>query len=285
MQKYKKPLSVVTALYLLLYAVRAVEYFVIRTDRTMFGEAFIHKLVGILIMLAALKAFSYKTRDIGFTSKQVGKYNVYGLLLGAFTFAIAYGVEIAIAMAQGNFKSVNLYVTSYAVDGNIGNQTAIIYFVFCIVGNIINVVMEEGVFRGLFQKLLEKKYTFMSSAVIASALFGFWHMIAPLRSYLDGASSFNGMIANILMLVITSGLVGFKFALITKLTGSLYMAMSDHFINNTIVNLLHITSHTGADELMFVRITIAQITSFVIVLMYYFKSKKRAHTVKKTAQA
>ena len=44
------------------------------------------------------------------------------------------------------------------------------------------------------------------------------------------------------MLVIhQSSLVGFKGAMITKLTGSLYMAMGDHFVNNTIVNILHVT--------------------------------------------
>jgi membrane protease YdiL (CAAX protease family) len=78
-----------------------------------------------------------------------------------------------------------------------------------------------------------------------------------------------GMIANIIMLVVTSGLVGFKFALLTKITGSLYMAMGDHFVNNTIVNLLHVVSTTGADEMMVLRVAIAQSLSCVMVLVYY----------------
>ena len=140
---------------------------------------------------------------------------------------------------------------------NIGNQTGILFFLICIVGNIVNVLMEEGVYRGLFQKILQQKYRFIAAAIICSILFGAWHVIGPIRNYYDGLSSMGGMAANIFMLVITSGLVGFKAAMITKLTGSLYMAMGDHFVNNTIVNILHVTSYTGADELMFVRITIA----------------------------
>lgn len=70
------------------------------------------------------------------------------------------------------------------------------------------------------------------------------------------------MIANAVMLIFTSALVGFKFALITKMTGNIFMAMGDHFVNNTIVNLLHLLSESGADELMSVRVAIAQTLSF-----------------------
>ena len=84
-----------------------------------------------------------------------------------------------------------------------------------------------------------------------------------------------GLIANAMMLVITSALVGFKFALLTKMTGSLYMSMGDHFVNNTIVNILHVVSDTGIDEMMFVRITVAQSVSFVLVIIYFIYWKRK----------
>lgn len=84
-----------------------------------------------------------------------------------------------------------------------------------------------------------------------------------------------GMFANMAMLVTTSTLVGFQFALMTRMTGSLYMAMGAHFVNNAIVNMLHVVSSTGADELMFLRITIAQMLLFIVVLVAYLVTKKR----------
>ena len=81
------------------------------------------------------------------------------------------------------------------------------------------------------------------------------------------------------MLIGTSALVGFKFAMIGKLTGNLYMAMGDHFVNNTIVNILHVISAEEADHLMTIRITIAQSVSFTIVLIWflivYFKNRQK----------
>ena len=252
-----------------------IEYFIIRTDQTLLGEAIIHKIAGIIILWIAIKMLSTDFEFIGFKRKGIFKNFAFGLLFGISVFAAAYGAEILIAVSQGNFQSLQFYVSSYAVDKNIGNQTGILFFLICIVGNIVNVLMEEGVYRGLFQKILQQKYKFIAAAIICSILFGAWHVIGPIRNYYDGLSSMGGMVANIFMLVITSGLVGFKAAMITKLTGSLYMAMGDHFVNNTIVNILHVTSYTGADELMFVRITIAQSLSFLLVLIFYIWKQKK----------
>lgn len=190
-------------------------------------------------------------------------------------FTLAYSVEILILVIQGRFESLSFYVSAYSVDGNVGNQTAFIFFIMCFLGNIINVVMEEGVFRGLFQKILEKKYSFFIAAVIASSLFGMWHIMSPLRSFCDGTMSTGGFAANSIMLIVTSALVGFKFAMMTKLTGNLYMAMGDHFVNNTIVNILHVISAGGADQMQVVRISIAQSVSFIIVLVWYLMKKRR----------
>ncbi len=194
-----------------------------------------------------------------------------GLVLGLCTFAVAYTVESLIIVNRGNFESLKIYVSTYAVGQNIGQRTQALFFMICIAGNIINVVMEEGIFRGLFGKILGQKYSFIVSALIASALFGFWHIVGPVRNYFDGESSTDGMIASAVMLIFTSALVGFKFALITKMTGNIFMAMGDHFVNNTIVNLLHVLSERGADELMSVRVAIAQTLSFAAVLLWFRK--------------
>ena len=275
MKKLRSPLLSVLAIYILCFIFRMIEYFMIRTDQTLLGEAIIHKIAGIIILWIAIKILSTDFEFIGFKRKGIFKNFAFGLLFGISVFAAAYGAEILIAVSQGNFQSLQFYVSSYAVDKNIGNQTGILFFLICIVGNIVNVLMEEGVYRGLFQKILQQKYKFIAAAIICSILFGAWHVIGPIRNYYDGLSSMGGMAANIFMLVITSSLVGFKAAMITKLTGSLYMAMGDHFVNNTIVNILHVTSYTGADELMFVRITIAQSLSFLLVLIFYIWKQKK----------
>lgn len=268
-------LTIILPVYLLLFLFRIFEYFVLRTDQTFWGEAFVHKLIGIGILLLLLKRCDFKAGEIGFAKDKILLNSLKGLLFGVSIFVLAYLVEILVLVFQGKFESLDLYVSAYAVNGNIGNQTAPIFFIICIAGNVINVVMEEGVFRGFFQKILEKRYSFIRAAVIASLLFGFWHIMGPVRNYYDGTMSLGGLIANMLMLLITSSLVGFKFAMMTRLTGSLYMEMGDHFVNNMIVNVLHVVSDTGTDEFMVIRIAIAQSVSFIIVLIWYIYTLRR----------
>lgn len=270
-QKGKKILFTVLAIYLLCYAFRFFEYFILRTDQTWVREAIVHKLIGIVILFVAAKLLQFTMKEIGFSKENSLRNLLKGLAFGIGVFTVAYAVEVLIAVSQGSFDSLQIYVSAYAINQNVGHQTEALFFVICIVGNIVNVVMEEGIFRGLFAKILEKKYSFVASALIASILFGFWHVIGPVRNYCDGASSMEGMIANIIMLLVTSALVGFKFALLTEMTGNCYMAMGDHFVNNTIVNFLHVISGTGADEMMIVRVSIAQSVSFTVVLICYIQ--------------
>ena len=267
-----RPVVCVLVIYLICYVFRAVEYMVFRTDQSIFGEAFIHKLAGILVLALAIRYFSLKWPDIGYTHKKAVRNMLYGLLLGAAVYMIAYGIEFFLQLSRNSSPSMNVYVTSYAIDGNRGMQTGILFFLFCIVGNVINVAMEEGVFRGLFVRLLEGKYSFMKAAVFSSVLFGFWHVAAPVRNLLDGEISLMGVIPSVIILILTTGIAGFKFCLLTKITGSLWMSMADHFFNNAIINLLHITTISGADELQIIRISAAQTISFLIVIIIYFKS-------------
>lgn len=275
LHKKERIMPAVLLIYLLCFLFRIVEYFVLRTDQTVLGEAFVHKLIGIGILLFAAKRYRFRREEIGFSQGNAFANLLKGLVFGIFIFAAAYSIEILFAVAQGNFETLAVYVSAYSVDGNIGNQTALTFFGICIIGNLINVIMEEGIFRGLFPALLKKKYAFLATAILASSLFGIWHVAAPIRSYYDGVMSLGGMAANMVLLVVSSGLVGFKFTLMTKLTGSLYMAMGDHFVNNTIVNMLHVITRTGADELMAARIAIAQSVSFGIVLIWYMLAKRK----------
>ena len=62
------------------------------------------------------------------------------------------------------------------------------------------------------------------------------------------------------------------------------MGMGDHFVNNTIVNILHVINKEGkADNLTVIRISIAQSVSFTAVLIWYIivaiRKKKAAQQI------
>jgi membrane protease YdiL (CAAX protease family) len=151
------------------------------------------------------------------------------------------------------------------------------------VGNIINVVMEDGVFRGLFMRLGESRVPFPKAMLLSSILFGFWHGIMPIRNFLDGDQSGAGAAMSVLLLVITSFIFGVELCLLTKLEGSLWAGMTVHFINNASVNLLHVVSSSGTDVMQTIRIAIAQTIMFIIVAVWYMrKNQRKGHPTERT---
>lgn len=275
----KHPIAFILVFYLLCFVFRIIEYLVLRTDQSIIGEALIHKLIGIGLLTAVLWLIRYQWRAIGFVANRAVKGVCFGLLFGGVVFAIAYGSEILMQISSGNAPSLQFYVASYSTTGNPVIQAGIWFVLLAIAGNIVNVVMEEGVFRGLFMRIAEEKYSFAKASIFSALLFGCWHIAQPVRNVLDGVQSPMGAFMLGLMLVSTSAIAGIQYTLLYKLTGSLWFSMAAHFVNNTIVNLLHVVTASGVDEMQTIRITIAQTLSFVVVLfVYIIKNRKDGRT-------
>ena len=153
-------------------------------------------------------------------------------------------------------------------------QTGIKFVMLCIVFNIINVWMEELVFRGLFSKILDES-SYIKSIVFIAFLFGIWHWVMPFRDYIEGNSSIGNLLVMGIGYIVLAGIMSLKWSLLYKLTGSLWVGLGDHLFNNVIVtNRVHVVSNNEVDNMQIVRILIGQLLSFIIVLVIYNKKMK-----------
>ncbi len=136
--------------------------------------------------------------------------------------------------------------------------------------------MEEGLFRGLFTKIITAEKFRKYALIFQSVLFGIWHIVTPLKDLADGNLKLSEFVVLSFGYIILAGLMVIKWGLLYKMTGTLYVGMADHFFNNCIAsNLLHVCTESGIDEMMILRIAIAQILSFVLVLIVFLKRNKR----------
>ncbi|MFG6357179.1 MAG: CPBP family intramembrane metalloprotease [Acetatifactor sp.] len=273
--KYKSA-NLCIAIFMLCLAVRFVEYFLIETDKTIIGENVFHKSVGIILLTLALKRIKLSWSDIGFQRNGFVSSTLKGLLLGSVCFTVSYGVELAILALQGNPAHLEIYISGFSLTGSPLRNTDFIFFMLCVVFNVINVWMEEGVFRGLFIKILAETKPFMQANFIAAFLFGIWHIVMPIRSYIDGEMSLAAMVMLGIGYIILAGIMGIKWGLLYRVTGNIWVGLGDHLLNNTVAtNMLHVVSQEGADELQIVRIMVAQIISFAFVLAIYRRKKRK----------
>ena len=267
------------AVFALCLSARFAEYFLMETDKTAIGENILHKAVGIIVLAVALKSIQLTWSDIGFQRNGFVSGILKGLLLGSVCFAVSYGIEFAILTLQGNSPHFELYVSSFSFTGSQIKNTGFAFFTLCVLLNIVNVWMEEGVFRGLFIKTLSETRSFMSANFIAAFLFGIWHIVMPIRNYVNGEMSFAAMVLMSVGYSILSGIMGIKWGLLSHMTGNIWAGLGDHLFNNTVAtNMLHVISQKGADELQIVRIIVAQLISFAFVLIIYYR-RKRANKI------
>lgn len=263
-------------IFLILIAVHGFEAVVIKTDETVLGENFINKVFGIIVMLAVLKLTGRKPSDIGFAKKGVLKNICIGAALAAIVFGIAYPVEMLMLRAQGSEPGLRVFTSGFSLTGNAEIHTGAGFILMCVFFNIINVLMEEGVFRGLFTDITQADHSFRYAILFQALLFGVWHIVTPLHNLIDGDMNIGEFAAMSIAYIILAGLMGIKWGMLRRLTGSLYAGMTDHFINNCVAtNLLHVVTAEGIDDMMTVRVLIAQLLSFAIVCAVYFSFKKR----------
>ena len=168
---------------------------------------------------------------------------------------------------------LSFYASGFSLTNEKVSQAGILLILSSVLFNLINVWMEEGIFRGLFTKILEG-LSYRKSLFFIAFLFGIWHLVMPLRDYLQGESSLVNLIAMGIGYVILAGMMSIKWSLLYKMTGSLWFGLGDHFFNNLASNLVHVVSNSEGDSLQIVRILLWQLLSFAIVLIIYRRKSK-----------
>lgn len=271
---YKSPYLTCWFIFVICGVFRIIEYYLIRTDETVVAENFVHKLLGIGILLIVLKMLNLKPKDIGFVKSNISGIGK-GLLLGLCCFAVSFSLEIGILILQGKEPFFDFYASGFSLNGGEIKRTALGFILLCVFFNIINVVMEEGLFRGLYLKLIEPVSGFTKANLFAAFLFGIWHWVMPMRSFSDGNLSIGSLVVMGIGYVILAGVMSIKWGLLYKMTGALWVGFGDHLFNNVIgTNLVHVITENEADSMQIVRIIVAQLLSLMIVIFVYKKRMK-----------
>lgn len=261
-------------IFAILIFVHGFEAIGLRMDETFLGENFINKVFGILVIFLVLRSLNWKWSEIGFAKKSFGKNICLGFLIAMCSFIVSYSVEIIILKSQGHDISFGIFTTGFSLTGETAVHTGLGFILLCIFFNLINVIMEEGTFRGLFYHISLIDHSSKYALFFQAFLFGVWHIVTPLHNLIDGDINIGAFIGLGVGYIILAGLMGIKWELLYRMTGSLYTGMADHFFNNCIAtNLLHVTTESGIDEMMIVRVMIAQLLSFAVVLLVWKKKK------------
>ncbi|MBQ2481250.1 MAG: CPBP family intramembrane metalloprotease [Treponema sp.] len=271
----KEIIRIIAILITVTTIVKYIEFLFIRTDQTIIADNVITKIFCIIATLVAMKICGLKLSDVGLKNKNTFKYIGYGLGLGIFTFAISYGLEMLILAAQGKEPQLSAYITNFGLSGatsefSLSSQAIII----CVIANIINVLAEEGMYRGFILKAVTDRWGFKTGNYVQAFLFGIWHIVMCVLGVYDGQMSVVQAIVFAIGYVVLAGILAIEWGTCVNMSGVLWVGLSEHFFNNFIGNFLHVVSTSGTDEYQIVRIVISNFLSLGIVLLINKKKNR-----------
>ncbi|PWI46799.1 hypothetical protein CEE45_14945 [Candidatus Heimdallarchaeota archaeon B3_Heim] len=82
------------------------------------------------------------------------------------------------------------------------SEVTVMFLYFTFVTNIVNVMMEESLFRGIFLRIsldVTRKH-FWKANLLQAFFFGLWHFPTPLKGYVSGELAFSEAILYIIVL-------------------------------------------------------------------------------------
>lgn len=270
----RRTIRIISMIFILLMIIRVIEIIFVKTDQTWIGENILHKICCILLVWIALDLLRLHWHDLGFSKKGLFTGLKYGFALGISTFFLSYVVEFIVLFAMGKHPSLQFYITNFSLTQAHTNGSSLLAVIVCIIGNIVNVYAEEGLFRGLFCKIGIQNNSQKTANIIQALLFGIWHITNIINPMLDGSMNIAMAFFMGIGYILLSGILAYEWGMCAALTGTLWTGASEHLFNNFISNSLHTVTETGADEFMIIRITLSNILSLLLVLVI---SRKNIH--------
>ncbi len=258
----KKPILSAFLILLIAFILRLNDLFILKIDELL-GEIIVSKTLGFLLVILFVTQIKEPFSSIGLHKKNLWFCIFLGLLMNLGIYLLAYGIEYSVLLFSK--QGPNLMFT--AIDPKQGVNGGALFGIWLIAGNIINALMEEGLFRGVFLPTFKTRYSFWKANLFQALLFGLWHWVWPLKSFLTGEQSMLGALMNALILMLGTATFGFVWGYMFQKTNSLWTSIAAHFAANTIQNILHINSNNGVDTMVFLRGTFASLFGIACIFL------------------
>lgn len=146
-RKQKRSILYILFVFILCSAAKDFEFLVLKTDETFLAENIFCKIFAILVISQCLVERKLSWRSIGFRLKGIKKGLILGFSLGLSTFAVSYLAEFLILFFMGKSPRLSFYISNFTLSDQTVTGISLSALLICILGNVINVTAEEGLFR------------------------------------------------------------------------------------------------------------------------------------------
>jgi membrane protease YdiL (CAAX protease family) len=238
-----RPVLVPLALLAIAVFLRVVDIMVLPLAER-WGEAFLHKALGFVLVLAYLWAVGQSVAAIGLHGRRVGEAMLIGSVGTVLIYVLGFGLQWLVSRAAG--KQPALVVA--ATDPKTGlAKPGVTFALWLLLGNVVNSSMEEGLFRGVMLSHFRVRLSPWQANVLQAVLFGLWHLAWPIRHLVAGRIDLAAAVSQSVIIVLGATVSGLAWGYLFLKTDNLWASWTAHTINNSTLNLLHIRTVDGLD--------------------------------------
>jgi membrane protease YdiL (CAAX protease family) len=270
------PMWVVCILISVIFSLRIFEVFGLRSDE-LFGEQFLTKIIGLVLIIGYVVSAKGNLGSIGIHSKYWLFSSMLGFLVMAVGLFVGYGAEWLYLHEVNEDPRFFMAAQGHTLIPENIAAGGLFFGVTLLSGNVINSFMEEGLFRGVIITHFGYRIGLTKANLLQACLFGIWHIVWPIRDYLDGQTSLNATLGTSIGYIFLSGLIGFAWGYLYLKTNSLWTSWSAHTLNNTVINFFHVTTVSGMPSTLGLRVGIA--TLVVLALLPIVKKITKAKEI------
>jgi membrane protease YdiL (CAAX protease family) len=208
------------------------------------GEAFLHKMLGLVLVLAYLWAVGQPPAAIGLHGRQIGRSFLVGASGILLVLVLSFGLQWGVLRAAGERAALAFA----AVDSKTGlAREGFVFALWLFVGNLINSFMEEGLFRGVMLTHFRLRLSPWRANWLQAVLFGLWHLAWPIWRLMKGQADLAAAASESVVIVLGATVSGLAYGYFFIKTDSLWTSWMAHTINNSALNLVHIRTAAGLD--------------------------------------
>lgn len=213
------PLRLAISFFLLAFFFRVVDIFVLEMNATDFG-ILPSKIIPIVLIFLYFKKTGRKVEEVGIHSRE-WKTNLALALLAILAFN---GILVVGDFLVLHVLNLHPQLSFYKLD----------YIFFDLTYQTANAIMEEMLFRGLMLLCFMAMMRPLRANILQAFLFGLWHVVWPINSFLGGLISLESAIGWAIEYTLSSMMIGLLWGYMMQRTGSLLSPIILHFSINFI---------------------------------------------------
>ncbi len=257
---------------------RFVDVFFVRSDEW-FGEQVLTKVAGIVCILLYLWFYRLPLRSIGLTRHRLGYALAWGFAIIVIALVVGYFAEWLFLFLNGQGPTFYVNPQGNSLVADMPVYRSLGFAAILLGGNIVNALMEEGFFRGFLLFQFKDAFSVRKAVIVQGVLFGLWHVFWPIRDYLTGKTSLVACVSTCLIYGTISAVIGIAWGLLYSKTQNLWSVIVAHTLNNSVLNLLHITTIDGPAATIGIRTTFIVIV-FLVSTLLFMKYARQATSMK-----